>query len=102
MIGPAEGNIQPIEQVDPNKLPKKPAKEQLPQTAPPELINTSVATHLQQSQVEQTSVQGQMADGQGVAQNTAVPVVNGQPVYSDIALADYMAKQAARLHRLAF
>ncbi len=37
-----------------------------------------------------------MADGQGVAQNTAAPVVNGQPVYSDIALADYMAKQAAR------
>ena len=36
------------------------------------------------------------ADGQGVAQNTAVPVVNGQPVYSDIALADYMAKQAAQ------
>ena len=36
------------------------------------------------------------ADGQGVAQNTAVPVVDGQPVYSDIALADYMAKQAAR------
>ena len=47
-------------------------------------------------QVEQTSVQGQMADGQGVAPNTAAPVVNGQPVYSDIALADYMAKQAAR------
>ena len=36
------------------------------------------------------------ADGQGVAQNTAVPVVDGQPVYSDIALADYMAKQAAQ------
>ena len=47
-IGPAEGNIQPIEQVDPNKLPKKPAKEQLPQTAPPALINTSVAAYLQQ------------------------------------------------------
>ena len=47
-------------------------------------------------QVEQTSVQGQMADGQGVAQNTAAPVVNGQPVYSDIALADYMAKRAAQ------
>ena len=37
-----------------------------------------------------------MADGQGVAQNTAAPVVDGQPVYSDIALADYMAKQAAQ------
>ena len=47
-------------------------------------------------QDEQTSVQGQMADGQGVAQNTAAPVVNGQPVYSDIALADYMAKRAAQ------
>ena len=47
-------------------------------------------------QDEQTSVQGQMADGQGVAQNTAAPVVDGQPVYSDIALADYMAKQAAQ------
>ena len=47
-------------------------------------------------QDEQTSVQGQMADAQGVAQNTAAPVVNGQPVYSDLALADYMAKQAAR------
>ena len=33
---------------------------------------------------------------QGVAQNTAAPVVDGQPVYSDIALADYMAKQAAQ------
>ena len=43
----------------------------------------------QQAQVEQTSAQG-------VAQNTAAPVVNGQPVYSDLALADYMAKQAAR------
>ena len=43
----------------------------------------------QQSQAEQTSVQG-------VAQNTAAPVVNGQPVYSDLALADYMAKQAAQ------
>ena len=43
----------------------------------------------QQAQVEQTSAQG-------VAQNTAAPVVNGQPVYSDIALADYMAKRAAR------
>ena len=43
----------------------------------------------QQSQVEQTSAQG-------VAQNTAAPVENGQPVYSDLALADYMAKQAAR------
>ena len=51
---------------------------------------------MQQSQDEQTSVQGQMADGQGVAQNTAAPVVNGQPVYSDLALADYMAKQAAQ------
>ena len=50
----------------------------------------------QQAQVEQTSVQGQAADGQGVAQNTAAPVVDGQPVYSDIALADYMAKQAAQ------
>ena len=40
-------------------------------------------------QAGQTSVQG-------VAQNTAAPVVNGQPVYSDLALADYMAKQAAR------
>ena len=47
-------------------------------------------------QAEQTSVQGQMADGQGVAQNTAAPVVDGQPVYSDLALADYMAKQAAQ------
>ena len=36
------------------------------------------------------------ADGQGVAQNTAAPVVESQPVYSDIALADYMAKQAAQ------
>lgn len=36
------------------------------------------------------------ADGQGVAQNTAAPVVESQLVYSDIALADYMAKQAAR------
>ena len=43
----------------------------------------------QQAQVEQTSAQG-------VAQNTAAPVVNGQPVYSDIALADYMAKRAAQ------
>ena len=43
----------------------------------------------QQAQVEQTSAQG-------VAQNTAAPVVNGQPVYSDLALADYMAKQAAQ------
>ena len=50
----------------------------------------------QQAQVEQTGVQGQAADGQGVAQNTAAPVVDGQPVYSDIALADYMAKQAAQ------
>ena len=33
---------------------------------------------------------------QGVAQNAAAPVVDGQPVYSDIALADYMAKQAAQ------
>ena len=33
---------------------------------------------------------------QGVAQNTAAPVVNGQPVYSDLALADYMAKRAAQ------
>ena len=40
-------------------------------------------------QAGQTSVQG-------VAQNAAAPVVNGQPVYSDLALADYMAKQAAR------
>ena len=48
-----------------------------------------MATHLQQSQAEQTSVQG-------VAQNAAAPVVNSQPVYSDIALADYMAKQAAQ------
>ena len=43
----------------------------------------------QQAQVEQTSAQG-------VAQNTAAPVVESQPVYSDIALADYMAKQAAQ------
>ena len=43
----------------------------------------------QQAQVEQTSAQG-------VAQNTAAPVVNGQPVYSDIALADYMAKRSAQ------
>ena len=47
-------------------------------------------------QAGQTSAQGQMADGQGVAQNAAAPVVDGQPVYSDIALADYMAKQAAQ------
>ena len=51
----------------------------------------------QQAQVEQPGAQGEpVADAQGVAQNTAVPVVDGQPVYSDIALADYMAKQAAR------
>ena len=49
------------------------------------------------AEIEQEQpVQVVQPGAQGVAQNTAAPVVNGQPVYSDIALADYMAKRAAQ------
>ncbi len=54
------------------------------------------ATGAARVMLERAFPQAGQPGAQGVAQNTAAPVVNGQPVYSDIALADYMAKQAAR------
>ena len=54
------------------------------------------ATGAARAMLERAFPQAGQTSVQGVAQNAAAPVVNGQPVYSDIALADYMAKQAAQ------